>query len=91
MIANAILFAVFIVGMCRLRYLDPKHTLGTVAVYYFAIALGAFLGLVARVAAATEWPHWAVVGEILPPLGVLVALLAGAFRWWGGAPDGVKK
>jgi hypothetical protein len=89
-IENLLLLSVSIIGFCRLAKLSPDENQLSVAVFYFALTLGSFLGLIAKIAAESGWPQFAMIGDVLPTAGVLIALLSGSWRWWHGAPEWTK-
>ena len=82
--------AIFVVCLCRLRWLEPGVTNASVAVYFIAVGLGSMFGALALLA-SMRWPALRPLGALLPALGVLAALLTSTWRWTNGAPDGVRK
>lgn len=90
-LATIMLVGVFFIGLCRLHQLDPHNYKLSVSIFYLSLTLGCGFGAMARVASLTQWPEWAAYGEVLPMIGLLIALLTGTERWKHGAPDWAKK
>ena len=90
-IITATLFGVFLISLCRIQYLNPTEFKLSVSVFYIALCFGCGLGALAKVAALTNWPQFAMLGDSLPVLGIFVAVLTGTDRWRHGAPEWARK